>query len=131
MQRTEKSPKRSGPIVVLGVLVLAVLAAAGTWMRYSSENPSTTRGHLKADRTVLAFFSPPAAKQIRPGMRAVVTVSGRDSKKFEGRVSAVHEKPALTEVSVELDAPVEAAAPDSECQVTVDTSIPPEVLKQP
>lgn len=130
MQRTEKPPRRTGPFIVVLLLVLAALGAAGTWMRYASENPSTVDARLEGGRVALASFSPQSAARIRPGMRARGTVSPT-SEKFEGRVSSVKREADAVVVSIDLDTPVQTTGQNPACQVTVDTSIPPEVLKQP
>lgn len=117
MNGTEK--KRAGPIIVIGILLLAALGAGLTWMRYAEQAPSTRQARTTADGQVEAIFPPQGARHLRVGMKGIVTVAGSD-KRFPALVSRVEGavvRLRLKEVPPNL-------APSTPCQVTVDTSVP-------
>lgn len=132
MQSTEKGRgQNNGRLIVIALVVIAALGAAATSLRYSSDNPSTTEARLETAQSALAIFPAHAAKNIQRGMLATVSLPVKNSPKTTGRVGTVKMENETTLVAVTLDAPVVGATPGSPCQVTVDTSIPPYVLKQP
>jgi multidrug resistance efflux pump len=127
MERTEKkSPGRS---VVIGILLFAAIAAALTWLRYTSQAPSTVNAHLISERLVLAKFPSNLAGEIRQGSKAIVTFETSPSKRFDGAVESREMEEDETRVVIVLkDVPTEAR-PDTRCSVTVDTSLSVDAMK--
>jgi multidrug resistance efflux pump len=127
MERTEK--KRSGRSVVIGILLLAAIAGALTWLRYTSQAPSTVNAHLVSERLVLAKFPSNVAGGIRQGSKAIVTFETSPSKRFDGAVESREMDEDETRVVIVLnDVPTEAR-PDTRCSVTVDTSLSVDAMK--
>jgi multidrug resistance efflux pump len=127
MERTEK--KGPGRSVVIGILLLAAIAAALTWLRYTSQAPSTVNAHLIAERLVLAKFPSNVAGEIRQGSKAIVTFETSPSKRFDGAVESREMDEDETRVVIVLkDVPTEAR-PDARCSVTVDTSLSVDAMK--
>lgn len=127
MERTEK--KGPGRSVVIGILLLATIAAALTWLRYTSQAPSTVNAHLIAERLVLAKFPSNVAGEIRQGSKAIVTFETSPSKRFDGAVESREMDEDETRVVIVLkDVPTEAR-PDARCSVTVDTSLSVDAMK--
>ena len=127
MESTEK--KRQGKWVVIGILLLAALGAGLTWMRYSAQAPSTTDARLISDRTIIATFSAHAARNIRQGTKAIVTIESSGGKKLLGAVESLRTANQEATVVILLDEIPEDARPSTPCQVTVDTSVAAKALK--
>ncbi len=127
MERTEK--KNPGRTVVISILLLAAIAAALTWLRYTSQAPSTVNAHLISERLVLAKFPSNVAGEIREGSRAIVTFQTSPSKRLAGAVQSRETEEDETRVVIVLkDIPTEAR-PDTRCSVTVDTSLSIDAMK--
>jgi hypothetical protein len=127
MERTEK--KSPGRTVVISILLLAAIAAALTWLRYTSQAPSTVNAHLISERLVLAKFPSNVAGEIREGSRAIVTFQTSPSKRLAGAVQSRDTEEDETRVVIVLkDIPTEAR-PDTRCSVTVDTSLSIDAMK--
>jgi multidrug resistance efflux pump len=127
MERTEK--KSQGRIVVIGILLAAALAAALTWLRYTSQAPSTVNAHLTSERLVLATFPSKIAREIRPGSKAIVTFEASPAKRLTGAVQSRETAEDETRVVIVLkDVPLETRA-DMRCSVTVDTSVSVDAMK--
>jgi multidrug resistance efflux pump len=127
MERTEK--KGPGRSVVIGILLLAAIAAALTWLRYTSQAPSTVNAHLISEGLVLAKFPSNVAREIRQGSKAIVTFETSPSKRFDGAVESREMDEDETRVVIVLkDVPTEAR-PDARCSVTVDTSLSVDAMK--
>jgi multidrug resistance efflux pump len=127
MERTEK--KGPGRSVVIGILLLAAIAAALTWLRYTSQAPSTVNAHLISEGLVLAKFPSNVAREIRQGSKAIVTFETSPSKRFDGAVESREMDEDETRVVIVLkDVPTEAG-PDARCSVTVDTSLSVDAMK--
>lgn len=124
MKGTEK--KLAGPAIVIGILLLATLGAAMTWWNYSADHPSAIRAELLDGKTVSAEFSPEKTPLIRRGAKAIISVNGVRSTGFvtEGVPSGNRTVFRLT-----LLQPFEGTVAGAPCQVTVDLSLPPELLK--
>jgi hypothetical protein len=127
MERTEK--KSQGRTVVIGILLLAATAAALTWLRYTSQAPSTANAHLISERVVLAKFPSNVAGEIRPGSKAIVTFETSPSKQLAGAVQSRETDDNEARVVIVLeDVPTEARR-DMRCSVTVDTSLSVDAMK--
>jgi hypothetical protein len=127
MERTEK--KNPGRTVVISILLLAAIAAALTWLRYTSQAPSTVNAQLISERLVLAKFPSSVAGEIREGSRAIVTFQTSPSKRLAGAVQSRETEEDETRVVIVLkDIPTEAR-PDTRCSVTVDTSLSIDAMK--
>ena len=121
---------RNGPWVVIALVLLGIVAANLTTARYSRQAPSTSEARLLFEGKVLASFNTPAAKEIKEGMKATVTIDGYPDKKFGGTVILTHRnEPSETLLMIRLAEPPADASPPVPCQVTVDTSIGPGMLK--
>jgi len=140
-----QSPLRSGWILVLGLLCLCVL---GTWLtsrNYRAQVFTSTRATVLENQwpesRISAEFAPDEAGRLRPGMVARITV-GTDKTLIPGRVFSVgsESNPACVMIAVSGN----AGRPSGEsgkshhylpagaaCAVTVDMTIPPEVLVAP
>ena len=127
MESTEK--KRQGKKVVIGILLLATLGAGLTWMRYTAQAPSTKNARLISDRVVLATFSAHAARNIREGTEAIVTLESSSGKRLLGAVQSLQTKNQETTVEILLKEGPEDAHPQTSCYVTVDTSVGGETSK--
>jgi multidrug resistance efflux pump len=127
MESTEK--KRQGKSVVIGILLLATLGAGLTWMRYTAQAPSTKNARLISDRVVLATFSAHAARNIREGTKAIVTVESSGGEKFSGTVQSLQTKNQETTAVIFLKKILQNAQPQTPCHVTVDTSLAPGALE--
>jgi hypothetical protein len=142
------SPLRSGWILVVGVLGLCLL---GTWLtsrNFRAQVFTSTRATVLQNQwpesRIDAEFAPGEAAHLRPGMVARITV-GTDKTVISGRVFSVGSdtNPASVMISVTSDVG-NVGRPASEsgkthhylpagaaCVVTVDMSIPPELIASP
>jgi multidrug resistance efflux pump len=127
MESTEK--KRRGKNVVIGILLLATIGAGLTWINYIAQAPSTKDAHLISDRIVLATFSAHAARNIREGAKAIVTVESSAGKTLSGTVQSLQTKDPKTTAVIFLEETPQNAKPLTPCYVTVDTSLSSEALK--
>ena len=127
MERTEK--KSQGRSVVVGILLLATIAAALTWLRYASQAPSTANAHLISEKLVLAKFPAKVAREIRQGSKAIVTFESAPSKRLAGAVQSRETEEDETRVLIVLkEVPTEIRR-DTRCSVTVDTSLSIDAMK--
>jgi hypothetical protein len=127
MERTEK--KNQGRIVVIGILLVAAIGAAATWLRYTSQAPSTVNAHLIAENLVLAKFPSTVAGEIRQGSKAIVTFKTSPSKRLAGAVQSRETAEDETRVVIVLKDVPAAARRDTPCSVTVDTSLSVDAMK--
>jgi multidrug resistance efflux pump len=126
MEGTKK--KHPGKTVVISILLLATLGAGLTWLRYSAQAPSTKNARLISDRSVVATFAVPAARNIRAGNRAIVTLENARWKKLSGTVQSVQTDNSETTATIFLKEIPQDAQPQAPCDVTVDTSLASEAL---
>ena len=145
---TPAAPLRSGWILVVGLVGLCVL---GTWMtsrNYHGQVFTSTRATVLANQwpesRIAVEFSTAETPRIRPGMIARITV-GNDKTLVRGRVYSVGVETNSESVVIAVTGEFgNACRPDSDagkiphylpagapCAVTVDTTIPPEVLASP
>jgi len=117
---------RSGQIIIITMLLLACLAAWGTRQHYNARRPASVQARLLDQSLVIAAFAPEAREIIRKGMRATISLQGR---KYSGTISedAIPEHPGSFLITI-APAPT-GIATDTPCKVVVDTTIPPELLK--
>jgi hypothetical protein len=120
MKGTEK--KYTGPALVIGIVALATLGAGLTWRNYLADRPSAIRAELLDANTAQADFSPGDAARIRPGSKAIISQNGQRSTGFVATQSG-------TSFHLTLLQPFNEVPPGTACQVTVDLSIPPELLR--
>jgi hypothetical protein len=121
MERTEK--KGQGRFVVVGIVLLAMIAAALTRLRYASQAPSTADAHLVSERLVLAKFPSDVAREIRQGSKAIVTFENAPSKRLAGEVRSRELEENEMRVVIVLKEVPTGARRDTRCSVTVDTSL--------
>ena len=127
MERTEK--KSQGRSVVVGIVLLATIAAALTWLRYASQAPSTANAHLISEKLVLAKFPANVAREIRQGSKAIVTFGSAPSKRLAGAVQSRETEQDETRVLIVLkEVPTETRR-ETRCSVTVDTSLSIDAMK--
>jgi hypothetical protein len=124
MKGTEKN--LAGPAIVVGIILLATLGAGLTWRNYAADHPSALRAVVLDEKSVSAEFAPDQAPRIRLGSKAIVSHEGVRSTAF---VSEVLMDGGQTRFRLSLLQPFTGAPAGAACQVTVDLSIPPELLK--
>lgn len=124
MKGTEK--KRVGPAIVIGILVLATLGAGLTWRNYVADRPSALRAELLDGGAARADFVPEVTSRIRPGTKAIIS---QGPARSTGYVEEILAAETGTSFRVKLLQPFAEAVPGSPCEITVDLSIPPELLK--
>jgi hypothetical protein len=117
---------RSGQIIIITILLVASLAAWGTRMHYNARHPASVHARLTGDQNVVAEFSTEAKKSIRKGMKATISLNG---KKFTGRIIEEELPGQPGSVSLRIVPAATGIDPGTLCKVIVDTSIPPELLK--
>ncbi|MFZ4683524.1 MAG: hypothetical protein ACOYMS_13535 [Terrimicrobiaceae bacterium] len=116
---------RSGQIIIITILLVASLAAWGTRIQYNARHPASLQARLTDDQNVVAEFSKEASQIIRQGMKATVSLNG---KKFTSRIG--DQQPGQpTFFSLRIIPAATGVAPGTPCKVIVDTTIPPELLK--
>ena len=145
---SSKTSLRSGWILVIGLIGLCVL---GTWLtsrnyraQVLTSTEATVLQNMWPESRIAAQFTAGEASRMRPGMAARITV-GNDKTLISGRVISVGSEtnPASIMISVTGDVG-NAGRPAGEpgkshhylpagaaCVVTVDMSIPPEMLASP
>lgn len=114
-----------GKFLVALILVLGVVLALTTRHHYTTQRPASTEARLLDSRRVLATFPPEAHSLLRTGMKATISLDG---KRHTGFLSDPDPDQAHTYV-VALDPTPPAPATAAKCQVIVDTTVPPELLK--
>lgn len=120
MKGTKKN--LAGPIIVIGIVILATLGAGLTWRNYNFQAPSTPQARTIDGNTIEAIFPAADAAKLQPGMKAIITIAAYPEKRFLGIV----ESSGSTNVRVRLkDAPPDLK-PSLSAQVTVDTAAPVE-----
>lgn len=126
--------KKNGAVVAIFILTLCGLGAAFTALNYTAQAISTADAQLLFDGKALATIPTREAKKITKGMPATVTIEGYGEKKFSAVVDLVNPDPGSADdtlVMLRVISPPEDASPPVACQVTVDTSVPPELVKVP
>lgn len=130
-----KPPRqKNGSAVAIFILAICGLGAAFTAFNYTAQAISTADAKLLFDGKVLATVPTTEAKKILKGMPATVTIEGYSEQKFSGVVELVSPDPdSATETMVMLKvvSPPKDAKPPVACQVTVDTSVSPDLVKVP
>lgn len=124
MKGTEK--KFAGPALVIGIVGLATLGAGLTWRNYLADRPSATKADLLDGETARAEFPPEVTPRIRRGTKAIIS---REGVRSTGYVQEILPATSGTSFRVKLLQPFNGALPGMPCEVTVDLSIPPELLK--
>lgn len=124
MKGTEK--KFAGPILVIGIVGLAALGAGLTWRNYLVDRPSATKAELLGSAAARAEFAPQVTPRIQKGTKAIIS---REGVRSTGYVQEVLPATSGTSFRVKLLQPFNGALPGMPCEVTVDLSIPPELLK--
>ncbi len=117
----------AGPILVVGILLVATLGAGLTWRQYSLDHPSAVRASLLAADRAEAEFSPEVAAVLPMGSKVIVSVSGVRST---GYVSALEERDGRPVFVLTLLEPFADGVAGTPCQVTVDRTLPPEGSKE-
>lgn len=125
MKGTEKN--LAGPALVIGILLLATLGAGLTWRNYAAERPNAVRAELLDEKTVRAEFPPDKVSLIPAGAKAIISLNG---VRRTGFVTEVPKSGGATLFRLTLREPLPGAPPGAPCQVTVDLSLPPELLKE-
>ena len=124
MKGTEK--KFVGPALVLGIVGLATLGAGLTWRNYVADRPSALQAELLDGSAARANFAPEVTSRILPGTKAIIS---REGLRSTGYVEAIVPAATGTSFRVKLLQPWNDALPGTTVQVTVDLSIPPELLR--
>jgi len=124
MKGTEK--KFAGPALVVGIVGLATLGAGLTWRNYIADRPSALHAELLDGGAARAEFAPAVTPRIRPGTKAIIS---RDGLRSTGYVEEIVPGAGGASVRVKLLQPWNDAPPGAAVQVTVDLSIPPELLR--
>ena len=131
METNRPKSRRSGPLFVAALIGIALLAALLTQWNYTKTNFSTREARIEARNGAhyaVASFPTEQAASIRPEMMAIVTIDEKPKDKIEAFVEALDkESDGIINVRVRLpdaDYPIQA-----KCEVTVDASVSPEMLK--
>ena len=145
---SSKTSLRSGWILVFGLIGLCVL---GTWLtsrnyraQVLTSTEATVLQNMWPESRISAQFTAGEASRMRPGMAARITV-GNDKTLISGRIISIgsETKPASVMISVtgivgnagrsvtEEGKPHHYLPAGAACVVTVDISIPPEMLASP
>lgn len=121
-------PKRNlaGPAIVIVIILLATLGAGMTWKKYSADHPGAVRAELLDERSAFAEFSPEKTPLIRKGAKGIVSVKGVRSTAYVTELTPTGD---TTRFRLTLLEPFAGAVPGTPCHVTVDLSLPPELLK--
>lgn len=148
MTASAKSPLRAGWILVVGLLAFCVL---GTWLtsrNYHAQVFTSTRATVLqnqwSESRIAAEFPAGETARMRPGMVARITV-GSDRTLISGKVLSLGSGTNAGTAVIALTGDAgNAGRPPGEsskshhylpagasCAVTVDTTIPPEVLTSP
>ena len=130
----QRPRKKNGTGAVIFILTLCGLGAAFTALNYTAQAISTAEAKLLFDGKALATVPTSEAHKIKKGMPATVTIDGYAEKKFSAVVDFVSPDPDSAEetlVMLNVISPPTDAKPPVACQVTVDTSVPPELVKAP
>jgi hypothetical protein len=125
MKGTEK--KFVGPALVIGILVLATLGAGLTWRNYVADRPGAAKAILIDGGAARAEFAPEVTPRIQQGTKAIISHEGLRST---GYVQDILPASSGTSFQIKLLQPFTGAKPGTPCQVTVDLSVPPELLKE-
>lgn len=124
--------KKNGRTVALAIMLICGLGAAFTVLNYSTQALSTADAKLLFEGKVIATMKTAEATKILRGMPATVTVDGYGEHNFPAVVDMITPDPdsaADTLIMLTLVSPPKDAKPPVNCQVTVDTSVPPELVK--
>ena len=78
----------NGRVVAGFIAMLCFLGAIGTCSIFTAQNPYTNSVRITGERTVTAEFPPEVAKNVQPGMIAVLSFK-ESRQRFEGRVRDV------------------------------------------
>jgi hypothetical protein len=118
-------PKKypAGRILVITILAVGIIAAWSSRRYYTVRHPISLSARVNLN-VVVAQFSPKAENVIRPGMMATVSINGTPHK---GRVKGRDLMKDSTFIII-LTSSI-APAPEAEVTVVVDTTVPPELLK--
>lgn len=130
----KQPPKKNGVVAVVFILTLCGLGAAFTALNYTAQAISTAEAQLLFDGKALATVPSKDAPKIKKGMPATVTIAGYGEQKFPAVVEMVSPDPDAKDealVMLKVLSPPQDAKPPIHCQVTVDTSVPPELVKVP
>ncbi len=117
---------RSGQIIVITIAFVASFAAWGTRLHYNARHPASLQARLMDEQNIVAEFSEDAKPTIRNGMKATISIAGG---KYTGRITADSISGQPASVSVSINPPAKGIAPGTPGKVIVDTTIPPELLK--
>ena len=118
---------RSGQIIVITIALVASLAAWGTRVHYNARHPASIQALLIDEQNVVAEFREDAKPIIRKGMKATISLDGR---KLTARVNSDARPGQPASFSLRLVPAAKGIAPGTLCKVIVDTTIPPELLKE-
>jgi hypothetical protein len=118
--------KMVGPAIVIGIVVLATLGTGLTWRNYVADRPSALKAELLDGAAARAEFASEVTPRIQPGTKAIIS---RDGVRSTGYVEAILPTASGTSFRIKLLQPFNEALPGTPCEVTVDLSIPPELLK--
>jgi hypothetical protein len=127
MKAGRKTRTMGGPIVVVCVVSAALIASVGTCSRLSGDHPTSRDARVAANQMVEAVFTGPSAARIRPGMLASWRTTGA-TKAVVGRVFQCEQAGEGFHVTATFSEEL-AGDPDAPGILTIDTSLPPEVLK--
>jgi hypothetical protein len=121
MESTKKRPGRTGPIVVVVMVLAAIVGALATWRGYIAERPSTTDARAVSGSIIEAVYPADRADGVLPRQRAIVSVSHRPTVRIPAVVTSSRREGETTIVTLEVE-PGAVAAGDA-CDVTIDQTI--------
>lgn len=112
-------------MVVVVLAMAAIAASVGTCSRFSGDHPTSREVEVVAGRSVEAVFTGHPASRIRPGMLAAWRGTGMREGRV-GRVTTIETTDNGLRVTATFPQDLPAV---QEGILSIDTSLPPEVLK--
>lgn len=131
MEKTRPKSAKNGRYFVIALIGLAILGALLTQWNYTKTNFSTREAWIEAGNGAFYAVAPfplEQAARIRPEMMAIVTLNEKPKEKIEAFVEEL-EKETDGKIRVRVRLPGTTYPAQAKCEVTVDASVSPEMLK--
>lgn len=120
--------RSSGKVFVIALLAVALVFGAGTWWRYTTDNPSTTDAdliHRDGGWFVEAQFAEEDLPKIKVDTRAVISSPDFPGLRMSGLVSKVGaDAPVI--ITLQEGPPEESSLESARAAVTLDAATAPQ-----